>query len=75
MIAATLTTGAFAADTTHKGYVVDALCAKTGHGMDGSDLLNVPQGHTVHCALAYEKGGYGLLVKEGMDQRFVPLDA
>lgn len=75
LIAASLATGAFAADSTYKGYVVDALCAKAGHGMDGSDIVNAPQDHTVHCAIACETGGYGVMVKEGMGNKFIPFDA
>ncbi len=75
LIATTLATGAFAADRTYTGYVVDVLCAKAGHGMDGSDILNAPQDHTVHCAIACEKGGYGLMVKEGTGNTFIPFDA
>lgn len=72
---ALLASSAFAADTTYKGFVVDALCAKAGHGMDGSDIANAPQDHTVHCAIACEKGGYGVMVKEGMGNKFIPFDA
>lgn len=72
---ALLASSAFAADTTYKGFVVDALCAKAGHGMDGSDIANAPQDHTIHCAIACEKGGYGVMVKEGMGNKFIPFDA
>ncbi len=70
-----LAASGFAADTTYKGYLADTLCAKSGHGMDGSDLLNAPKDHTVACQVACASGGYGLMVQKGAAYTFVPFDA
>lgn len=70
-----LAASGFAADTTHKGYLADTLCAKSGHGMDGSDLMNAPKDHTVACQVACASGGYGLMVQKGTSYTFVPFDA
>jgi hypothetical protein len=66
----------FAADSTYKGYLADTYCGAKGHGgMDGADLVNSPGDHTVACQVACAKGGYGVMLKDGMTYKYVPFDA
>lgn len=73
MMALSLTMAAFGADTAYKGYLCDKMCAGTGKGaMDGADLKNKPEDHTVACQVACAKSGYGLMMKDGATYKFVP---
>jgi hypothetical protein len=66
----------FAADSTYKGYLVDTYCGKAGSSkMDGSNVIDGPQDHTVACQIACAKGGYGVMVADGKKFKFVPFDA
>ena len=73
IIALSVTVAAFGADTTYKGYLSDKMCASAGKGMvDGADLKNKPEDHTVACEVACAKSGYGLIMKDGATYKFVP---
>lgn len=66
----------FAADTAYEGYLVDKFCGTAGTSkMDGSNEITAPQEHTVACQIACAKGGYGVMVKDGVAYKFMPFDA
>ena len=76
LLAAVVAVSASAAEMTYKGYITDATCGKAGMGkMDQANLTTSPQDHTLACQVACAKGGFGLMVKEGMDYKFVPFNA
>lgn len=55
-----------------EGYLIDVFCGASGTGMDGSDVVNAPEGHSTECLIMCEEGGYGLSVMDGGEYKFIP---
>lgn len=56
----------------YEGYLIDVFCGESKKGMDGSDVVNDPAGHSTKCLIMCEAGGYGISVKEGDVYVFIP---
>lgn len=58
-----LTTAAFAGESTWKGVpLVDTMCS--------AKVKDKPDSHTVSCALACAKGGFGIIASDGAYLKF-----
>lgn len=55
-----------------EGYLIDVYCGASGKGMDGSDVVNAPEGHSTKCLIACEEGGFGLTVMKDGVYNFIP---
>lgn len=75
LVALGVTAAAFGADGTYKGYLTDKMCAGSSTAMDGTDMKTHPGDHTVACAVACAKGGYGLMMQDGSTYKFVPFSS
>lgn len=55
----------------YEGYLIDVWCGDSQKGMDGSDVVNDPAGHSTKCLIMCEEGGYGISVKDGDQYTFI----